>query len=182
MENTRNKHARRRLPLAVYLAFLLVAALAFTGTSAASYKTQASGSDGARVARFVVTAAKADLQSDSLTLTSTAKSASYVFTVANSKDGNVNETATKYDVVVEFPSALTGVTLTLTKKINDTETKNITGTASADNKTFTFPDAGSFKAGEAQTDRFALTFAVSDGAANATWNNIKIIVNAAQVD
>ena len=181
MENTRNKHARRRLPLAVYLAFLLVAALAFTGTSAASYKTQASGSDGARVARFVVTAAKQEPQSDSLTLTSTAKSASYVFTVANSKDGNVNETATKYDVVVEFPSKLTGVELTLTKYINDTETQIFTGT-SDDKKTFTFPDAGSFKAGEAQTDSFALTFAVSDGAANATWNNIKIIVNAAQVD
>lgn len=181
MENTRNKHARRRLPLAVYLAFLLVAALAFTGTSAASYKTQASGSDGARVARFVVTAAKADTQSESLKLTSTAPSASYVFTVANSKDVNVNETATKYDVVVEFPSVLTGVKLTLTKYINDTETQIFTGT-SDDKKTFTFHDAGSFAAGVAQTDRFALTFAVSDGAANNTWNNIKIIVNAAQVD
>lgn len=183
MENTRNKPARRRLPLAVYLAFLLVAALAFTGASAASYKTEATSSDSARVARFVVTAAKPDSQSENLKLTSTEKEATYEFTVANNnnKDGNVNETATKYDVVVEFPSALTGVTLTLTKNINNTET-TIPGTASNGNKTFTFADAGEFKAGVAQTDSFALTFAVGDGAANATWNNIQIIVNAEQVD
>lgn len=181
MENTRNKPARRRLPLAVYLAFLLVAALAFTGASAASYKTEASGGDSARVARFVVAAKPIDGQSVDLTLGSENKSATYKFTVSNTDANGVNETATKYDVVVKFPTQLTGVTLTLTKNNNNTQT-TITGTASTDNKTFTFADAGSFTAGVAQTDSFALTFAVGDGAANAAWNNINIIVNAVQVD
>ena len=181
MENTRNKPARRRLPLAVYLAFLLVAALAFTGASFASYKTEASGSDSARVARFVVTAEPVNNQNESLTLDSSNPSAAYTFTVSNNEGVKVNETATKYDVVVEFPTQLTGVTLTLTKNNNNKQT-TITGTASADNKKFTFADAGSFTAGVAQTDSFALTFAVGDGAANAAWNNINIIVNAAQVD
>lgn len=180
MENTRNKPARR-LPLAVYLAFLLVAALAFTGASFASYKTVATGSDSARVARFAVTANSVDRQREALTLDSTKPSAEYKFTVSNTDANGVNETATKYDVVVKFPTQLTGVTLTLTKNNNNTQT-TITGTASADNKTFTFADAGSFTAGVAQTDSFALTFAVGDGAANAAWNNINIIVNAEQVD
>ncbi len=181
MENTRNKPARQRLPLAVYLAFLLVAALAFTGASFASYKTVATGSDSARVARFAVAAAKDASQSESLTLDSSTPSAGYKFTVSNTDANGVNETATKYDVVVKFPTQLTGVTLTLTKNNNNTQS-TITGTVSADNKTFTFADAGSFTAGVAQTDSFALTFAVGDGAANAAWNNINIIVNAAQVD
>ena len=182
MENTRNKPARRRLPPAVYLAFLLIAALAFTGTSAASYKTQATGTDSARVARFVVTAAKGDSQSDSLTLDSAHTTAEYNFTVANSAGANVNETATKYDVVVEFPSALTGVTLALYKTGENGALTAIAGKSSDDNKTFTFANAGSFAAAAAQTDTFKLTFTAGSGASNASWKDIKITVNAAQVD
>ena len=80
MENTRNKPARRRLPLAVYLAFLLVAALAFTGASFASYKTVATGSDSARVARFVVTAVS-DEKEMNLTVGETQTDNVYSFTV-----------------------------------------------------------------------------------------------------
>ena len=176
MENTRNKPARRRLPLAVYLAFLLVAALAFTGASAASYKTEASGSDSARVARFVVTAAKDASQKEDLTLDSTKPSAAYTFTVSNNEGDKVNETATSYDVVVTFPQELTGVTMTL-KNGN----KDITGTTT-DNVTYTFKDVGTFAAGTKQNDTLALTFTANADTASGSWRNIKITVNAVQVD
>ena len=176
MENTRNKPARRRLPLAVYLAFLLIAALAFTGASFASYKTEAASSDSARVARFVVTAKPETNQSENLTLDSTNTSAEYKFTVSNNDGDKVNETATSYDVVVTFPQELTGVTLTL-KNGN----KDITGTTT-DNVTYTFKDVGTFAAGTKQNDTLTLTFTAGTDAASGSWSNIKITVNAVQVD
>lgn len=180
MENTRNKPARRRLPLAVYLAFLLVAALAFTGASAASYKTVATGSDSARVARFVVTAMPETNQSKNLTLDSLNPSAAYTFTVFNSdtNGANINETATSYDVNVVFPNALSGVSLTLK---NNTDNKDIDGTAT-DNVTYTFKNAGAFAAGTKQNDTLTLTFTADADAASGSWSNIKITVNAEQVD
>lgn len=178
MENTRNKPAPRRLPLGVYIAFLLVVALMFTGTSVASFKTQSSAGDGARVARFVVTAAKDADQSESITLDSTNRSAAYKFTVANNQDAVVSETAANYNIVVSFPTALSGVTMTLTK---DGAAAPVAG-VTADNKTFTFSNAGSFPAGTAQTDSFTLTFAADTSAPSGGWNNIMITVNAAQVD
>ena len=176
MENTRNKPARRHLPLAVYLAFLLVAALAFTGASFASYKTVATGSDSARVARFVVTAIPETNQSENLTLDSSTPIAEYKFTVSNNESGKVNETATSYDVVVTFPQELTGVTLTL-KNGN----KDITGTTT-DNVTYTFKDVGTFAAGTKQNNTLTLTFTANADAASGSWRNIKITVNAEQVD
>ena len=176
MENTRNKPARQRLPLAVYLAFLLVAALAFTGASFASYKTVATGSDSARVARFAVAAAKDASQSESLTLDSTNTSAEYKFTVSNTDANGVNETATKYDVVVTFSQKITGVTMTL-KNGN----KDITGTTT-DNVTYTFKDVGTFAAGTKQNDTLTLIFTANADAASGSWSNIKITVNAEQVD
>ena len=176
MENTRNKPARRRLPLAVYLTFLLVAALAFTGASFASYKTVATGSDSARVARFVVTAKPIVGQSESLTLDSSNPSAAYTFTVSNSDTKGVNETATSYDVVVTFSQKITGVTMTL-KNGN----KDITGTTT-DNVTYTFKDVGTFAAGTKQNDTLTLTFTAGTDAASGSWSNIKITVNAVQVD
>lgn len=178
MENTRNKPAPRRLPWVAYIAFLLLAALAFTGTSVASFKTQSTSTDGARVARFVVTAAKDADQSESIKLDSTNRSAAYKFTVANNQDTVVSETAAKYDVVVAFPTALSGVTMTLTKDGASAPIAGIT----ADNKTFTFSNAGSFSASTAQTDSFTLTFAADTSAPSGGWNNITITVNAAQVD
>ena len=176
MENTRNKPARRRLPLAVYLTFLLVAALAFTGASFASYKTVATGSDSARVARFVVTAKPIVGQSESLTLDSSNPSAAYTFTVSNSDTKGVNETATSYDGVVTFSQKITGVTMTL-KNGN----KDITGTTT-DNVTYTFKDVGTFAAGTKQNDTLTLTFTAGTDAASGSWSNIKITVNAVQVD
>lgn len=183
MENTRNKPARRRLPLAVYLAFLLVAALAFTGASFASYKTVATGSDSARVARFVVTAKPVDGQSEDLTLDSTKLSAAYTFTVSNNEGGKVNETATSYDVVVTLPSALpNGVTMTLTRGTDTTATE-IASYISNSNKTYTFSDKGMlFSAAVARPVTYILTFTAASDAESGELKDINITVNAEQVD
>ncbi len=181
MENTRNKPARRRLPLAVYLAFLLIAALAFTGASFASYKTVATGSDSARVARFVVAAEKDAAQREDLTLDSTKPSATYTFTVSNTdaNGANINETATRYSIVVTLPKALpTGVTMTLTR---DTDTTAITNTQSGN--VYTFSDNGMlFSAAVARPDTYILTFTADSSAGSGTLEGINITVNAEQVD
>lgn len=179
MENTRNKPARQRLPLAVYLAFLLVAALAFTGASFASYKTVATGSDSAMVARFVVTAIPETNQSENLTLDSSNPSAEYRFTVSNNYGGKVNETATKYSIVVTLPAALpNGVTMTLTC---GTDTTAIANTQSGN--TYTFSDDNMlFSAADARSDIYTLTFAAQSSAESDTLEGIKITVNAEQVD
>lgn len=180
MENTRNKPARRRLPLAVYLAFLLVAALAFTGASFASYKTQATSSDSARVARFVVTAAKDTSQTtEDLTLDSSNTSVEYKFTVSNTDASDVNETATRYSVAVTLPEALpTGVTMKLTR---GTDTTAIANTQSGN--TYTFSDDGMlFSAAAERTDTYTLTFTADSSAGSGTLEGINITVNAEQVD
>lgn len=182
MENTRNKPARRRLPLAVYLAFLLVAALAFTGASFASYKTEAASSDSARVARFAVAAAKDASQSESLTLDSSTPSAWYKFTVSNTDANGVNETATRYSVIVTLPKALpTGVTMKLTRVTDMTVTE--VPQSSASGNTYTFSDNGMlFSAADARSDIYTLTFAAQSSAESDTLEGIKITVNAEQVD
>lgn len=183
MENTRNKPARRHLPLAVYLAFLLVAALAFTGASFASYKTEATGSDSARVARFVVTAAKdASQTTEDLTLDSTNPSAKYKFTVSNNESGKVNETATRYSIVVTLPKALpTGVTMKLSRVADTTMTE--LPQSSVSGNTYTFSDDGMlFSAAAKRTDTYTLTFTADSSAGSGTLEGINITVNAEQVD
>ncbi len=183
MENTRNKPARRRLPLAVYLAFLLVAALAFTGASFASYKTVATGSDSARVARFVVTAARDTSQTtEDLTLDSMNPSATYTFTVSNTDASGVNETATRYSVIVTLPKALpTGVTMKLTRVTDTTVTE--VPQSSASGNTYTFSDNGMlFSAAVARPDTYILTFTADSSASSSELKGINITVNAVQVD
>lgn len=168
-----------RLYLAV--ALLLLAAL---GTSMwataplAEYITSVTDSDGARVAHFAVSATKVNEQSNAISLDKNGTAtASYIFTVSNQNASGVNETATVYDVVVTFPSELSGVTLTLRNG-----TTAVSGTAAENNTVFTFANAGSFPAGTVQTDTLTLTFAMTDDAMNCTWEGIGIVVNAAQQD
>ncbi len=179
IKNKNKKFLLHRLYLAVV--FLLFAAL---GTSMwataplAKYITSTTGSDSARVARFAVSAAKSNGQSNSISLDEgDAATANYVFTVSNQNTNGVNETATAYDVVVAFPSELSGVTLTLKNG-----TTSISGTATENDTVFTFANAGRFQAGMAQTDTLTLTFTMTDDARNCTWEGIGITVNAAQQD
>ena len=175
MVNTRGTHKRRRLPAAVYLCYLLVAVLAFTGASVAGYKTESSGDDSARVARFEVTAAPVNGQSTEVTLNSTTKSGNYRFTVTNG-----SETAVSYDVVVTVPdgkSLPNGVTVSL--KNGD---KPVSGQVGTTGRVYTFPNAGTFEAASTAPQNLTLTFTAGDGASSGSVRDISVDVVATQID
>ena len=174
MVNTRGTHKRRRLPAAVYLCYLLVAVLAFTGASVAGYKTENSGDDSARVARFEVTAAPVERQSTAFELNSTTKSDSYRFTV---KSGS--ETAVSYDVVVTVPGGMPGgVTVSLTNAAGDVSRE----TGETGNTVYTFPNAGKFEAASQAEQTLTLTFAAGTGASSGSVSGISVDVVATQID
>lgn len=178
MVNTRGTHKRRRLPAAVYLCYLLVAVLAFTGASVAGYKTESTGENSARVARFEVTAAPVEGQSTAFELDATHLSGSYSFTVTNGSGGNVTETAVSYDVVVTVPDEQTmpnGVTVSL--KNGDATVSGQVGTTG---RVYTFPNAGIFKAASPDTQNLTLTFTA--GTANGSVSGISVDVVATQID
>ena len=175
MVNTRGTHKRRRLPAAVYLCYLLVAVLAFTGASVAGYKTENSGDDSARVARFNIEAAQADSQGTEFNLNSTTKSGSYSFTVTNG-----SETAVSYDVVVTVPDGQTmpnGVTVSL--KNVDTDVSRKDGETG---RVYTFPNAGTFEAASPDTQNLTLTFTAGTGASSGSVSGISVEVVATQID
>lgn len=175
MVNTRGTHKRRRLPAAVYLCYLLVAVLAFTGASVAGYRTENSGDDSARVARFVVTAAPVNGQSTEFKLNSTTKSGNYSFTVTNG-----SETAVSYDVVVTVPdgkSLPNGVTVSL--KNGDATVSGQVGTTG---RVYTFPNAGTFEAASQAEQTLTLTFAAGSGASSGSVSGISVDVVATQID
>ena len=173
MVNTRGTHKRRRLPAAVYLCYLLVAVLAFTGASVAGYKTESSGDDSARVARFEVTAAPVNGQNTEFNLNSTTKSGNYRFTVTNG-----SETAVSYDVVVTVPdgkSLPNGVTVSLSNGGN-----TVSGQVDTTGRVYTFSNAGIFKAASPDTQNLTLTFTA--GTANGSVSGISVDVVATQID
>lgn len=175
MVNTRGTHKRRRLPAAVYLCYLLVAVLAFTGASVAGYKTESSGDDSARVARFEVTAAPVEGQSTEFKLNSTTKSGSYSFTVTNG-----SETAVSYDVVVTVPdgkSLPNGVTVSL--KNGDA---TVSGQVDTTGRVYTFPNAGTFEAASPAEQTLTLTFTAGTGASSGSVSGISVDVVATQID
>lgn len=175
MVNTRGTHKRRRLPAALYLCYLLVAVLAFTGASVAGYKTESSGDDSARVARFEVTAAPVEGQSTEFKLNSTTKSGNYSFTVTNG-----SETAVSYDVVVTVPdgkSLPNGVTVSL--KNGDA---TVSGQVDTTGRVYTFPNAGTFEAASPDTQNLTLTFTAGTGASSGSVSGISVDVVATQID
>lgn len=175
MVNTRGTHKRRRLPAAVYLCYLLVAVLAFTGASVAGYRTENSGDDSARVARFEVTAAPVEGQNTEFNLNSTTKSGNYRFTVTNG-----SETAVSYDVVVTVPdgkSLPNGVTVSL--KNGETAVRRADGETGS---VYTFPNAGRFEAASTDPQNLTLTFAAGSGASSGSVRGVSVDVVATQID
>lgn len=175
MVNTRGTHKRRRLPAALYLCYLLVAVLAFTGASVAGYRTENSGDDSARVARFAVTAAPVDGQRTAFKLDATHLSDSYSFTVTNG-----SETAVSYDVVVTVPdgkSLPNGVTVSL--KNGD---KPVSGQVGTTGRVYTFPNAGRFEAAIPAEQTLTLTFMAGAGASSGSVSGISVDVVATQID
>lgn len=99
---------RTRLPLSVWLAFLLLVTLT-VGSTLARYNTSVSGDTTARVAKFEMEVAKAADQAEGLTLNidnSADSTGTYGFTVTNN-----SEVVVKYSVIVS--GVPTGVAATM---------------------------------------------------------------------
>lgn len=180
MVNTRGANKRRRLPAAVYLCYLLVAVLAFTGASVAGYRTENETANSAHVARFNIEAAQpAEQTTTAFTLTAENRTGSYSFTVTNGSGENVTETAVSYDVVVTVPDGMpSGVDVSLKNGTNDISRK----TGETDNTKYTFPNAGIFKAANPAEQNLTLTFTAGDGAASGSVSGISVDVVATQID
>lgn len=179
------QHSPRRLKaerlqinwLLMVVAVLLVAVIGSslgTANLMAQYTTSTTGTDSARVARYVgLDIIPSDGNTPKILDADTAE-ATYDFLVENIEE---NETAIAYDVVITVPSPLQGVALTVKNGGNA-----VKGTVSADGLTYTFKNVGSFAAGEQGRQKATVVFTRQEGAVNANWNKISIAVNAAQID
>ena len=159
-----------RLPLAVWLAFLLVVTLA-VGTSIARYSSSASGDAAARVAKFEMAAAKLAGQAEALTLNvdnSDASTGTYDFTVTNN-----SEVVVKYSVIVS--GVPTGVTATMQIQ-GETGVKNPT-----DNRDgrLTFADT---ELAIGSTDTCTLTFSTTENTPTGDNKSVTVQVYTEQVD
>ena len=181
MVNTRGTHKRRRLPAAVYLCYLLVAVLAFTGASVAGYKTEATTANSAHVAQFNIEAAPVDVdQNAAFTLNAENNTGSYSFTVTNGSGGTVTETAVSYDVVVKVPGGMpNGVTVSLTNAAGADVSRKTGETGSTE---YTFPNAGIFEAANPAEQTLTLTFTAGSGASSGSVSGISVDVVATQID
>lgn len=170
-----------RLPVNWLLMAAVVLLVAVIGSSLgtanlmAQYTTSTTGTDSARVARYVgLSIVPSNDQDATKILDADTDKAKYFFLVRNTAE---NETAIAYDVVISFPKKLEGVALTV-----ENEAKSVKGTVSNDGLTYTFKNVGSFAAGKAGSQKPVVIFTRQEGAKNMTWDKIRIAVNAAQID
>lgn len=171
------KQSKKRifpLPLHVYLSYLAVCALLFTGVSFSSYLFTANGEDAARAAAGIVVVAH-DLNTTiplEPSPDSNQISSQFNFSVSN----NTSEVAIRYDVVVTLDQALPdGITMQL-------DGKPCSGNV---NNTYTFLNIGSFEAGTMKSFPHQLTFTGDFDTYNTPGEadfQIKISVFAEQID
>lgn len=132
----RNKR-KGRLPIYVYLGYLLICTLLLTGVSFASYVSTSTASDSACVAKGMVTVSYDENNTEiemSRPSDDGIDTREFTFQVSN----NASEVAIRYDVVVTLDTPLPdGVTMTL-------DGRECSG---ANDNTYTFSNIGTFEAG-----------------------------------
>ena len=164
------KKKRTRLPLSVWLAFLLLVTLT-VGSTLARYNTSVSGDTTARVAKFEMEVAKPTAQAEALTLNvdnSADSTGTYDFTVTNN-----SEVVVKYSVIVS--GVPTGVTATMQIQ-GGTGDKTPTNNS---NGSLTF--AGRELA-IGSTDTCKLTFSTTENTPTGDNKNVTIKIHTEQVD
>lgn len=162
------KKKRTRLPLSVWLAFLMLVTLT-VGSTLARYNTSVSGDTTARVAKFEMEAAKLTTQAEALTLNvdnSADSKGTYEFTVRNN-----SEVVVKYSVIVS--GVPTDVTATM--QIQG-EVKNPT-----DNRdgSLTFADR---ELAIGSTDICTLMFSTTENTPTGDNKSVTVRVYTEQVD
>lgn len=151
-EEIKRKNGVRSVFVLVILFVILLAAA--SGVSFAKNLLSSSGGDNAQVSTLII-----DLNggvSDNLAIDCGQENttASYNFSVTNTKDGKTSELSFKYDVIVTLPEALPkGVSITV---------DGTSGTVSSDGKKVTFTDVGRFAAGNSQTHEHKMYYVFLD--------------------
>lgn len=171
------KKRRHRLPIHVYLSYLLACTMLATGVTFSNYVTGASCTPStARVAAGAVRVTKTSAGSLEIDCRNKENdSATYTFTVSNSDRGKTSEVALGYDVIVELDEALPdGVDLTLGNKqakITDSE------------KTYIFYNVGTFGANTSDSRKHTLTFSAnSNDLFDEAEIDVTISVRTYQID
>lgn len=106
--NTPKKETK--IPMHVYVGYLLILTLVFTGVSFAKFATSGDAADTAKVAAFSVTASVGDDNSktvdfnDAAQKFGTSKTVEYDINVTNKENGRIAEVAVGYSIVVSFDS------------------------------------------------------------------------------
>ncbi len=132
----------RKLPLHVYLAYLLVCTLVTTGISFSRYATADSGTTNLQVKGFAVTATYGNSGTLSIDCNTQQTAQSYAFTVSGNSWVTVH-----YDVIVTLDRALpTGISLTLDGNV----------ASWLDGSSYVF-SGGTFQAGTSGTNTHTLT-------------------------
>ena len=164
------KIKRTRLPLSVWLAFLLLVTLT-VGSTLARYNTSVSGDTTARVAKFEMKVAKLPAQAEELSLNidnSAASTGTYDFTVRNN-----SEVVVKYSVIVS--GVPTGVTATM----------QIQGETGVTNPTDNGGGSLTFAGRElaiGSTDTCTLTFSTTENTPTGDNKRVTVQVYTEQVD
>lgn len=138
----------RRLPVHVYLAYLLVCTFLLTGVSFSRYISSSSGSDNARAAKGLVTVTCAG-SGNTVELKPVSGdgtvSEDFLFKVTNGD----SEVAIRYDVVIRLDQSLPeGVTMEL-------DGRSCSGNSGVE---YRFADLGMFEAGKPETYEHTLRF------------------------
>lgn len=138
-----------RLPIYVYLGYLLICTLLLTGVSFANYVSTSTASDSACVAKGMVTVSydesKTEIEMSGPSDHGGVTESSFTFDVTN----NDSEVAIRYDVVVTLEESLPdGVTMKLDGKNGEVEDNNI----------YTFSNMGTFQAGVNDIKTHTLSF------------------------
>lgn len=173
---SKRKHITSGRMIAVSICLITAIATLMVGITLAKMVSTASGSDSAQVAAFIVEAGEGTPSNLKIDCNEENKTATYAFAVTNTKDGKTAEVSVKYDLIVTLPEALpAGVTMTVNGNA---------ASASADNKTFTFTNAGTFPAGVSETDQCTLTFTADTNLVEEDFQiaGIKVDIHAEQVD
>ena len=162
------KIKRTRLPLSVWLAFLLLVTLT-VGSTLARYNTSVSGDTTARVAKFEMEVAKPTAQAEALTLNvdnSADSTGTYGFAVTNN-----SEVVVKYSVIVS--GVPTGVTATM-QILGEVKNPTDNGDGS-----LTFADR---ELAIGSTDTCTLTFLTTENTPTGDNKSVTVQVYTEQVD
>lgn len=151
----------------------VITAVVASGISFSKFESASKGTDEVAVAAFVVDASGSG---DPLEIdcNSETPAANYKVVVTNKKEDKISEIAIKYDVVLEFDTALpSGI------KISDGVT---TLEATAEKTTYIFEDAGKFDAGIEKQNAHVITITGSKDVLQNCTAVMSVYVDATQMD